>query len=163
MTYENVMNEPRWLTAGILALAIALVTVAPTLAQSAPDDDAFAYAQCVRDNGYPEFPDPDSEGRMIIMVEDRNAPRFQAAAEACRDLAPVGGRAMGGADPERMEQMLALAQCMRENGVPEFPDPDSNGQLPLQSANIDRSSPSVNAALEVCAQGTGGLPMVMSR
>jgi hypothetical protein len=34
------------------------------------------------------------------------------------------------------EQELRFAQCMRTNGVPNFPDPDANGniQFPITSA-----------------------------
>ena len=46
-----------------------------------------------------------------------------------------------------MQAALAYARCMRAHGVPDFPDPDSNGQF-----NVDRHSVSSQetAANQVC-------------
>jgi hypothetical protein len=44
---------------------------------------------------------------------------------------------------------LALANCMRANGVPDFPDPSASGGFVL-GAGIDPSSPAVRAAQEKC-------------
>src|SRR5688500_9115305 len=35
-----------------------------TPAAEDPEDAALAWSQCMRENGVPEFPDPDSEGRI---------------------------------------------------------------------------------------------------
>jgi hypothetical protein len=48
-------------------------------------------------------------------------------------------------DEERMEMLLAFSQCMRDNGVPEFPDPAPgsggrfvmpDGQLPFNPYSL---------------------------
>jgi hypothetical protein len=46
-----------------------------------------------------------------------------------------GGGGGGGSPP--MQAQLAYARCMRAHGVPDFPDPDSNGQF-----NVDPHSAS---------------------
>jgi hypothetical protein len=52
---------------------------------------------------------------------------------------------------------LAYAQCMRSHGVPDFPDPNSQGEF--DSANLPASSPQFQAAQQACRNvlpGGGG-------
>jgi hypothetical protein len=55
-------------------------------------------------------------------------------------------------------QMLAYAQCMRSHGVPNFPDP--NGQGEIQGNGINPASPSFQAADKDCRHilPNGGQP-----
>jgi hypothetical protein len=62
---------------------------------------------------------------------------------------PVDG---GGQTP--YERALAIAQCMRQNGDPSFPDPGSKGAFPA-SADKNKSSASFQAAVKACR----GLPL----
>ena len=51
-----------------------------------------AYAQCIRDNGVPDFPDPDPDGRVRGPGhEQQDDPKFRAAMETCRQKLPGGG------------------------------------------------------------------------
>ena len=53
---------------------------------------ARAYAQCIRDNGVPDFPDPDPDGRLRgIGHEQQDNPTYRAAMQACRQKLPGGG------------------------------------------------------------------------
>jgi hypothetical protein len=81
------------------------------------------FAQCMRENGI-DMPDPDSSGR-VTMKFDKNTPqdKVQAAQEACKQYAPSGTR-QGGGDPKAAENLRKLAQCMRDNGVEAYPDPE---------------------------------------
>jgi hypothetical protein len=69
---------------------------------------------------------------------------------------PVDG---GGKTP--YERAEAIAQCMRNNGVPSYPDPGSNGAFPA-SANANKSSASFQAAVKACdglpSSGVGNAP-----
>ena len=49
---------------------------------------------------------------------------------------------------------LAYSQCMRANGVPKYPDPDSQGQIPLDARDLGVSpgSPQFVHATTVCAK-----------
>jgi len=53
--------------------------------------------------------------------------------------------------PNQSEQ-LQFSQCMRANGVPNFPDPGPSGLLlnAIAAAGIDTHSPSYQAALQAC-------------
>lgn len=69
---------------------------------------------------------------------------------------PVDG---GGKTP--YERAEAIAQCMRSNGVPSYPQPGSNGAFPA-SANANKSSASFEAAVKACeglpSSGVGNPP-----
>lgn len=45
-------------------------------------------------------------------------------------------------------KLLAYAQCMRSHGVPDFPDPDSSGQIPQSQVKNLTTSPSVIRAAD---------------
>lgn len=134
------------------------------------EDAALAYARCIRANGYPQWPDPGPDGQIMItrdMGIDRNDPRFQAAMEACQDLRPAGLGGGGGAmvGPGGMagtggfadeEQALAFARCMRENGVPDFPDPNpGSGGVRIvagegSGGGLNPNDPRFQAAIQTC-------------
>lgn len=109
---------------------------------SASGDRAVRFAECMRDNGVPDFPDP-VDGR-ITMRSGGDPAAMQAAQAACQKLAP------GGRTTEQMqEQILAFSQCMRDNGVPDFPDPEGPGRL-LIPRTIDTQSPQFEQARQAC-------------
>lgn len=135
---------------------------------SADSSSGAAYAECMRENGVPEFPDP-VDGRLQLQITpgsgiDPNSPEFQEAQQTCQDLAPAGAQTGGGASPDIEAQVLEYSECMRENGVPDFPDPDFSGgavriQLP---PGIDPDSQQFQQAQQACQdlapQGLGGTP-----
>jgi hypothetical protein len=133
-------------------------------------DAAWVYARCIRENGYPEWPDPNADGQIMLRRDQGmsfNDPRMLAAQEACQDLRPPG---MAGSDvdqEEMMEILLQLAQCMRENGVPEWPDPspDSRGRIVLgPESGINPYSLTFQAAVRTCrANLPGGMMFGGSR
>jgi hypothetical protein len=103
----------------------------------------------MRENGVPDFPDPDAQGRLRgAGHEQQDDPEFRAAQEACRDLAPGGEHEKLG-DPAFVEQMREFSQCMRENGLPDFPDPDAQGRL-RGPGHEQQDSPRFRAAMDAC-------------
>lgn len=121
-------------------------------------DAALAFAQCMRDNGYAEFPDPTPGGDIRFLITRDSAPRFEAAAAACRHLAPEG---MRGEDisPENLEALIKLAQCMRDNGVPDFPDPSAEGGFNLEGVSTGPNDPRIAAAMRTCRGVAVGAPI----
>jgi hypothetical protein len=97
-------------------------------------EKAVKFAECMRANGVPEFPDPNASGTLTLdgIVNgsslDPSAPAFRQALTACKDLEPAGftGRTRSA---QQQQAALKFAQCMRENGIPDFPDPTPNGPL----------------------------------
>lgn len=162
------MIAPRLLpifTAGLL-LAAALATSSTAKAQqSSPErqDAALAYAQCVRANGYAEFPDPDPDGGFKFLIGPDSAPRFKAATAACRDLAPEGMRDEG-VTPEELDGLVKLSQCIRENGITDFPDPGPSGNYDLSRTGLKPGDTRLDAAMATCRDkaglGKGGRIMI---
>lgn len=101
---------------------------------AAAHDQAVKFAQCMRANGVKEFPDPDVSGAFTIDAVingsslDTNSAAFKHAISACKDLEPPGFTG-NQRSPEQQAAGLKFAQCIRDNGVKDFPDPDPNGPL----------------------------------
>ena len=88
----------------------------------------LAYAECMRSNGVPNFPDPGGGGGGIEL-DGTNlnpaSPAFKAAQVICKQKLPGGGppSANPAETASRKAQLLAIAECMRAHGVSNFPDP----------------------------------------
>ncbi|WP_116112125.1 hypothetical protein [Amycolatopsis ruanii] len=128
-----------------------------TTQAAAASADPVAYAQCMRANGVPNFPDPQADGGMTFDEGsgiDPQSQQFKDADSKCKQLMPgdKGKSAMG--DQWPAEDKLKYAQCMRENGVPAFPDPDADGGFPalLQGGPVDPESPQFEATEKACQQ-----------
>ncbi|PZG05404.1 hypothetical protein [Nonomuraea aridisoli] len=133
-----------------------------TAASAQPSEDphakALKFAQCMRENGV-DVPDPEP-GKGIMMRFDRSVPRekVEAAQEACKQYAPSGQRA-GGGDGPRAEAMRKLAQCMRDNGVENYPDPDG-GMMRITgevTGDSDFESAREKCQKESAEAGMGGM------
>jgi hypothetical protein len=96
---------------------------------SANQTEALKFASCMRDNGVSQFPDPDASGGLTIdgvlngSGIDSEAPAWKTAISACTDLQPAGFTGDHQVSDSEREARLAFAQCIRENGVKDFPDP----------------------------------------
>jgi hypothetical protein len=120
---------------------------------------AVKFADCMRTNGVSEFPDPDASGDLTLdgiangSSLDTSTPAFEQALSACKDLEPAGFTG-GKRSTEQQSAALEFAQCIRENGVSDFPDPVS-GQPLVDTNRVPSSATSggmsiLNAAMEKC-------------
>ncbi|GLZ15391.1 hypothetical protein Acsp04_56260 [Actinomadura sp. NBRC 104425] len=123
------------------------------------DDRYLAYARCMRRNGVPDWPDP-IDGTKFLMPRGKvnpETPEFKAAEKACESVRPPGWHSGGRQDPDAQAKMLKYAQCMRQNGLSQFPDPQ-NGRLDI--GDLDPESPQFKAAEQKCRSlrpaGAGG-------
>ena len=137
------------LRASVLVATLATCSAAIAQQTADRDDAGLAYAQCMRDNGYAEFPDPTPGKGIQFLITPGGAPRFEKAATACRDLAPEGMRDED-VTHEALEALLKLAQCVRENGMPNFPDPTSKGGFELHGISDGPDDPKLKAAMDAC-------------
>jgi hypothetical protein len=153
--------------------ALAMVAVMGAGCSSAPAEtggggggnaanrqQAVKFADCMRHNGVSEFPDPDASGQLTIDAiangssVDPNTPAFKQAITACKDLEPPGFVGHKRTTQEQ-EAGLKFAQCIRENGMKDFPDPMPDGPLidtdriPSLAGKDPRSSP-LTAAMHKC-------------
>jgi hypothetical protein len=128
---------------------------------AANQEKAVKFAQCMRENGISQFPDPDVSGHLTIdgvlngSSLDPNSPEWQQAIDACKGLQPPGFTGGGERSSGEQEAALRFAQCVRDNGVPDFPDP-ANGQPLIDTNRIPSAATSrgmsiLNAATQKCS------------
>ncbi len=124
-------------------------------------EKGMKFAACMRDKGVGAFPDPDASGELTIdgiansSSLDTNTAVFKKAISACKDLEPPGFTGHKRSAREQ-EYALKFAQCMRDNGVGDFPDPTRDGPLidtnriPSAAGKGARSIPGLDAAAHKC-------------
>ena len=139
---------------------------ASSSATTGPVDDReqmLKYAKCMRENGVPKFKDPKpGEGIRIAIGPGDDKAAVDKALEACKSLLPNGG-VPPKLSAEMIEKARQMARCMRENGVPKFPDPGPNGELKIDGDKLGLSGPddpAMKKAEKLCARylpkGLGG-------
>lgn len=173
-----------------------------TLSEEQAEEALLDWAACMREQGL-DVPDPqvDGKGRVQIGIggggdaddeggggddgapPDRDA--FEAAREECGDPPMVGGEISEEDREEMQQQALELAECMRDEGIEDFPDPDFSDMGPGSGprtrqervdddddagaggddgpsvmiagpfGQIDLDDPEIRAAFETCADKVG--------
>jgi hypothetical protein len=165
---------------------------ASTLSAEDTEEALLDWVSCMREHGI-DMPDPstDADGNLVLepmiiqagegeeLPEPPDREEMQAADADC-GRPPEG--AFGGDGPmdreQMQEDMLALAECMRDNGIADFPDPDFSdmgpGVVELDAdeepaggmgggvriggpfgEDVDMDDPEVQAAFETCAEEVG--------
>ena len=154
----------------LIAGAASALLLAPACGEAADDEDSVAsvdgsgteqtgeaaeelsqeeamanYAECMRDRGVEDFPDPGSSGAEIDpdIAQD---PDFEAAHGECEEELPEQSTRIS---PEQEDTMIEYAECMRDNGVEDFPDlTGGDVQFDPQIAR----DPEFEAAMEACQE-----------
>jgi hypothetical protein len=126
-----------------------------------------AYAHCLTSHGVPDVSVSSGDtltiksanGQMTMRgdggippeVADR-VPALESAAKACNSLLPNdgGGPPSGPVSAHDLQEVLKYAQCLRKHGVPNMPDPASNGQFDLGGTGINPQSQQFEAAQQDC-------------
>jgi hypothetical protein len=151
---------------------------------------AVAYSACMRSHGVPNFPDPSSNGQAVVKADPHQlgvgTAQYDRAKQACQHLLPITGStqqqqqetqcALAGHCSEAVVQqwmtgLRTLAQCLRDHGEPNWPDPvlfvpPGRGPQALphfayEQAGIDHHSAAILAKVQSCVDQTGfeGLPL----
>ena len=164
-------REPRPLAALALIAMVALISACGSSAPAqtgtgsgsnntvANAQKGVKFAECMRSHGVSQFPDPGASGKLTIDAVangsslDTSTPAFKQAMSACKDLEPAG---FTGSKRSSQQQQAALkfAQCIRQNGVKDFPDPIPDGPL-VDTNRIPSSATSsglsiLHAAMQKC-------------
>jgi hypothetical protein len=133
---------------------------------ASPHAKAVKFAECMRASGVNAFPDPDASGELTIDAVangssvDTSSAAFEQALSACKDLEPPGFTGHK-RNPAQQKVALTFAQCMRDNGVPDFPDPTPDGPL-IDTSRMPgspgaHSIPGFQAAQDTCGDLIAGL------
>jgi hypothetical protein len=118
-------------------------------------DKYLKFAQCMRDNGIDVADPEDGRPPKRLIPEGVTAAeeKIEAAMEKCEEFAPSPGMQAGGQlDAQQQEQLRLMAQCMRDNGVPDFPDPTDKGLTIEEGSGIDPTDPKFEEAEQKCSQ-----------
>ncbi len=139
---------------------------------------ALAFANCMRANGVPNFPDPSPGGGQLFEIPagaNPAAPAFTAARAKCQKLLPKSGAP--GSEPPPSDQtpakLLTIAVCMRQHGISDFPDPRTStpasfppgiaeitnfdGAVLLFPQTLNTQAPAYRQALAACGAPPLGL------
>jgi hypothetical protein len=113
---------------------------------------------CARTHGDPTFPDPisiDSQGRATFPANTQ--PPSDATKRACQSIYNRLPAAARNSAPPDIQMEIKFAQCMRQHGLTDWPDPNANGDYPLPPDLIatSKSGPlweRIRAGWDACRQ-----------
>ncbi|MCW2544381.1 MAG: hypothetical protein JWM40_1933 [Frankiales bacterium] len=122
-------------------------------------EKAVKFSECMRESGVSAFPDPDPSGSLTIDAVangssiDTSSAAWKAALSACQDLQPPGFTGTG-RTAQQQKAALKFAQCVRDNGVKDFPDPTPDSPL-VDTTHIPSTQngdlSALNAAMHACS------------
>ncbi|MEV4621697.1 hypothetical protein AB0J74_23680 [Asanoa sp. NPDC049573] len=159
------MTVKRWLAVPLLALGLGLTacsgaakpavatagggaaTAGPSPSAVSDEERGRRFTECMREHGV-DLPDPQPGGKLGASLDGVDKDKVFAAVDACREFMPNGG-ADAKLDPGQLDRQRAFAECMRANGVPDFPDPDPEGGA-IREYILDKHDDDVLAALDQC-------------
>jgi hypothetical protein len=155
-TVEGIFVMTRTVGAGLLFAVAAVAALSgcssggsgasPTASSTADAQQALtvgrSFAQCARTHGQPNFPDPTiRNGRLEFGTgnTDNNGTDIKQAViavqEACgsilQQLPPAMQARERAPSAEDMQHLRQFAQCLRQHGMPDWPDPKSDGTFPI--------------------------------
>jgi len=131
-------------------------------------------AQCIRQNGIPTFPDPTIEQGQLTLpqnamdqIETQYArdvlDQAQHACQSMMDRIPQSQIEGGSSDrqepgPEDVDALRQWAACVREHGIPDWPDPKADGSFPLRGTPLESEGKSdrMQRAAQACQQYWSG-------
>jgi len=162
------------LAAAMLASTIAIAACGSHVpSASTPNRSATStgstqtFSKCMRANGVPNFPDLSRSGILTqgsgqtITVNGItvNAPAYMAARAKCHQYL----QSIPASPTQAVQQQqrgLKFAKCMRNHGVPNFPDPKvlsrSGGNAVVYLPGVNLQSPAVRSAAKACGGGPKG-------
>jgi hypothetical protein len=125
-------------------------------------DKAVKFAECIRAHGVSDFPDPNEKNQFEYGVSVTPAV-WTKATTACKGLQPPGTLSSK-RTPKQQSASLKFAQCVRNSGVKDFPDPVNGEPLidtyKIPSSNRPGGMTILNAAIHKCGyvlrQAAGG-------
>lgn len=136
--------------------SVAATSTVPSAAGSAATTSGTqalrAAGRCLRQHGLPNLPDPfiatsgPAQGQAVL---DKQALRsypetvVNQAVDVCRaalEKAGFQGGPNAAASPREIQNLLAFARCVRNHGISNFPDPDSQGNFNFAGTGINPHS-----------------------
>jgi hypothetical protein len=129
------------------------------------------WADCMRSHGDPDQADPTIDANKDINVNwnptttggiygtNKGGQGNSGPGQYCRTYLNQAQNALGGgaADQPSFNEVTALkfSECMRANGIPDFPDPRSGGLVLSIGGDIDPSNSTFQHTADLCSHRTG--------
>ena len=115
---------------------------------------AVKFAACMRSHGLASFPNPTAVPgggvHFNVLPAMATSAVYATASRSCEKFQPPPTLPSAAQLAPLVKHLLTLAVCMRQHGVPNFPDPTSQGTFHLSGLGIDKTSPTVLAAIKTC-------------
>jgi hypothetical protein len=124
-------------------------------------------AHCIRSHGAPGFPDPVINPLTGAPDFPQDAPDIPASIQqACQSIAnrlPPDVQQSQPPTPRNMQALVRFARCMRSHGIPNWPDPNSLGEFPVDrqmSIQIKSNRSAMNACIRYVPGGSQYVQLV---
>ena len=147
-------------------------STATTLPTSNPNQLLIEWAACMRSHGDPNQADPTITASKAIDITwnaaidggvygtNKGGHGNSGPGQYCRTYLDTAQIELQGGQRRKLPsqaELVKFSECMRTNGLPDFPDPTSNGSLSFDvgDPNLNPNSPTFQHASKVCAQKTG--------
>lgn len=129
------------------------------------------FASCARSHGIPNLPDPtvDSQGNASFPGANAqndwdhptDVPAVQQACGSILDQLPGASPPPSPPGAAQFRILLSFASCMRHSGLTDWPDPNANGQFPLDQHLQALGKHGVYPQLEHCLQSNPGASQLL--
>jgi len=152
-----------------------------TLPKGNPTQLLDEWASCMRQNGDPNQVDPTIDANGVIHIHYGTPPPGGGGSGSAGAVKTIGGGGgpggpgsgpcdayltaastalRGGKPMQRPDpaKLIKYSECMRANGVPDFPDPNPTGGLSLQvhpGSDLDPQNATFQDASKLCTKKTG--------
>jgi hypothetical protein len=123
------------------------------------------WAACMRSHGDPQQTDPTIEPNKVIQItlpagydQGPGLGGKGGGNNPCASYMNAASTALrGGAPAQRPDpaKLLQFSQCMRANGIPDFPDPSGNGLSIQRGGDLDPNNPAFRNAQKLCGKKVG--------
>jgi hypothetical protein len=157
-------NSPHVASLGHSGHSTTTGTSTTALPNGTPAHLLNKWAACMRSHGDPDQATPTVDATNGIHVtvplqyygtiygpSDNNP---SGVGVACQAYLTAASSALNGGQPPRQQSLATVdkyAECMRANGIPDYPEPGTGGGVPVSNP----LSPIVQKAVKACKQKTG--------
>jgi hypothetical protein len=132
-----------------------------TVPAGSPTQLLDEWATCMRGHGDPDQVDPTVDATKVIQITLGWAGGLRGENGACGSYLSAAETALGGGTPPASSDeatALKFAQCLRANGVPDYPDPTTGDNQALHASSgsdLNPANPAFQAASTLCTKKTG--------
>jgi hypothetical protein len=151
------------LPAAVVVALSACTHSSPAAAPSpSPGQDSAIWreaAQCAREHGMPDFPDPVVRDGQVQLPAESLKQQLERVQHECGEILrrlPADARRDQPPSATDIQKLNQVAACMRQHGLPDWPDPTAAGRFVLAGTPLqgEGKSARILAAFDACKDGT---------